>query len=162
MSYWWSRPEPPVVEEVVDEDLPQLAEIHSASFGHGWGEEELARLLGQSGVFALVIRRANPFGTRKPMGFILIRSVAGEAEILTIAVDPKCRGRGLAGSLLHQAMFRLYGDRCECLFLEVDAANEAALRLYKGRGFRKVGERKGYYRSGDGDGTALVMRVDLL
>jgi [ribosomal protein S18]-alanine N-acetyltransferase len=162
MNWWWFKAEPPVVEEVQDDDLPRLAEIHASSFGHAWDEDELSRLLSQTGVFALVIRRANPFGTRRPLGFILIRSVAGEAEILTIAVDPKHRGRGLAEKLLQQAMFRLYSERCECLFLEVDAANEPALRLYKARGFRKVGERKGYYRSGDGDGTALVMRVDLL
>ncbi|MEJ8475109.1 GNAT family N-acetyltransferase [Roseibium algae] len=162
MSFWWTRTQPPVVEEAISEDLPRLAEIHAASFQHAWDEDELARLMDPDGAFALVIRRANPFGTRMPLGFILIRSVAGEAEVLTIAVDPAHRTRGLAGKLLQEAQFRLYAERCECLFLEVDTANEPALSLYKARGFRKVGERKGYYRAGDGDGTALVMRVDLL
>ncbi len=160
MSFWRSRAEPPVVEKADDEDLPRLAEIHAASFAHSWSEDEIARLGGQDGGLNLIVRRPSA-GRRNALGFILIRSVAGEAEILTIAVDPQHRGAGLARLLLKEAMFRLYSDRCECLFLEVDAANRPALSLYKAAGFRQVGERKGYYRSGDGDGTALVMRVDL-
>ncbi len=43
------------------------------------------------------------------------------------------------------------------LFLEVDAANAAAIALYRGLGFERVAERKGYYRGRD----ALVMKTAL-
>ncbi|WP_417668337.1 ribosomal protein S18-alanine N-acetyltransferase [Roseibium sp.] len=162
MNFLRSRTAPPFVEEAQAEDLPRMAEIHARSFAHAWDADELARMLGQEGTFALVVRRPQGTSPSKVLGFILIRAVADEAEILTVAVDPQSRSGGLAGKLLKEATFRLYGDRCEALFLEVDAANEPALRLYKAAGFRKVGERKGYYRAGDGDGTALVMRADLL
>ncbi|NVK35948.1 MAG: ribosomal protein S18-alanine N-acetyltransferase [Rhodobacteraceae bacterium] len=164
MMDWWPKTKavPFVVEEVQSSDFETLAEIHARSFEHGWDEIELERLTAQEGVFVLIIRQPNGAGKRLPVGFIMIRAVLDEAEILTIAVDPQVRGQGLAGKLLHQAMFRLYGDRCKELFLEVDASNDAAMKLYKSHGFRKVGERKGYYGSGDGDGTALVLRADLV
>jgi ribosomal-protein-alanine N-acetyltransferase len=161
MSFWWFWTAPPVVEDALDEDLPKLAEIHALSFSHEWSAEELARLKSQDGVTIRVARRASPYGTRNPLGFLILRAAADEAEVLTIAVHPRQRGRGVAKKLMEDGMFRLYSDRCASLFLEVDAANDAALLLYKGLGFRQVGERKGYYRSDDGAGTALVMRVDL-
>ncbi|MBO6756431.1 MAG: ribosomal protein S18-alanine N-acetyltransferase [Roseibium sp.] len=161
MSFWWFWTAPPVVEDALDEDLPKLAEIHESGFSHQWDADELARLKSQDGILMLTARRAGAYGTRNPLGFLVIRTVADEAEVLTIAVHPRHRGRGVGKKLMQEAIFRLYGDRCACLFLEVDAANEAALLLYRSLGFRQVGERKGYYREADGEGTALVMRIDL-
>ncbi len=55
---------------------------------------------------------------------------------------------------------RKYG--AESLFLEVDQANAAALGLYRRLGFRKVGERKAYYKgAGPEAGGADIMRLDL-
>ena len=52
--------------------------------------------------------------------------------------------------------------RAPC-FLEVDADNVPAIKLYHRFGFVKVGERAGYYRRPDGKpATALVMRRNLI
>lgn len=161
MSFWWFWSAPPVVEPALDEDLPRLAEIHARSFSHPWDADELARLRGQRGASVLLARRTSPYGTRTPLGLLILRMAADEAEVLTLAVDPRHRGRGIGKRLMQEGMFRLYGDRCKSLFLEVDAANEAALLLYRSLGFQQVGERKGYYRASEAEGTALVMRVDL-
>ncbi|WP_305984875.1 ribosomal protein S18-alanine N-acetyltransferase [Roseibium sp. MMSF_3544] len=161
MSFWWFWTQPPVVEEALDEDLPKIADIHAGSFKNKWNAEDLARMKAQEGTTILVARRASPYGTRAPLGFLILRKVADEAEVITIAVHPRQRGRGIGKKLMEAGLFRLYGERCSHLFLEVDAANEAALLLYRGLGFREVGQRKGYYSAGEGDGTALVMRIDL-
>ncbi|MBO9420141.1 MULTISPECIES: ribosomal protein S18-alanine N-acetyltransferase [Stappiaceae] len=161
MSFWWFWSQPPVVEEALDEDLLKVAEIHAASFKHAWDVEELARMKAQSGTSILVARRASPYGTQGPLGFLILRTVADEAEVITIAVHPRQRGRGIGKKLMEAGLFRLYGERCKSLFLEVDSANEAAILLYRSLGFREVGQRKGYYSDSGGDGTALVMRVDL-
>lgn len=161
MSFWWFWTQPPVVEVALDEDLPKIAEIHAASFPNKWNAEELARMKAQDGVTILVARRASPYGTRAPLGFLILRTAADEAEVITVAVHPRQRGRGIGKKLMEAGLFRLYADRCSHLFLEVDASNEAALLLYKGLGFRQVGQRKGYYGGSGGDGTALVMRIDL-
>ncbi|MDN3721529.1 GNAT family N-acetyltransferase [Roseibium salinum] len=115
----------------------------------------------QDGVTFLVARRASPYGTRTPLGFLILRTAADEAEVITIAVHPRQRGRGIGKKLMETGFFRLYAERCHHLFLEVDAANQSALLLYRSLGFKEVGRRKGYYGSSDADGTALVMRIDL-
>jgi [ribosomal protein S18]-alanine N-acetyltransferase len=161
MSFWWFWTQPPVVEEALDEDLPKIAEIHAASFSHKWGAAELARMKAQKGVDFLIARRSSPYGTGTPLGFLILRRAADEAEVITIAVHPRQRGRGIGKKLMEAGLFRLYGERCTHLFLEVDAENEAALLLYRGLGFKEVGRRKGYYSDSGGDGTALVMRIDL-
>jgi ribosomal-protein-alanine N-acetyltransferase len=159
---WWTTPMT-VVADVHEEHLERLAAIHAASFpGSAWSEADLGALLREETVFGLVVRRANFFGTRSPVGFVLARLVAGEAEILTIAVAPSHRRRGVARTLMGHVFRRLYHDRAEALFLEVDAGNEAALALYRALRFRQVGVRKGYYAHGSVPGAAaLVMRADL-
>ena len=93
---------------------------------------------------------------------MLIRTAADEAEILTLAVSQGQRGRGIGRLLMEEALRRLYRERIASCFLEVDRSNQAAVGLYRSLGFATVGERKGYYRSREGDdGAALVMRVQL-
>jgi len=159
---WWTMPVM-VVDEARPDDVDRLAAVHAASFpGAPWSAADLAALLRQDTVFGLVLRRANFFGTRSAVAFVLVRLVVGEAEILTIAVDPAHRRRGLARRLMEHLFRRLYHDRAEQLFLEVDAGNAAAVTLYRSLRFRQVGERKGYYAHGSHPGaTALVMRADL-
>ncbi|MHC5655139.1 ribosomal protein S18-alanine N-acetyltransferase [Stappia sp. ICDLI1TA098] len=161
MSMWWFATPAPVLEEAVFEDFPDLADLHERSFCLSWGADELSRLATQPGVFVLKARRDSVLGSRAALGFAVVRVAADEAEILTIAVDPRQRRRGIGAKLLRAVFQRLYADRVAMLFLEVDAANEAALALYRRLGFRQVGERRGYYQASEGDGGALVMRIDL-
>lgn len=161
MSFWWFWTAPPVVEEAGPDSYPVLADLHERSFPSGWSADDLAVLARQPGVVILQARRASAYGSRSVIGFLILRVAADEAEVLTIAVDPRQRRRGIGEVLMRAALSRLYADRVASLFLEVDAANAGALALYRKLGFRKVGERRGYYRDSDGDGGALVMRVDL-
>ncbi|WP_319774900.1 GNAT family N-acetyltransferase [Breoghania sp.] len=160
----WFSPAPPRVSEAEREDFPIMAELHELSFVRDWSEEEIASLMAGDGVFALVTRRAAPTASRRPIGFVMVRTVADEAEILTIAVHPRWRGRGHGKLLMEAAMRRLYADRVRNIFLEVDAENGSACALYERLGFKVVGERKGYYAATGKDGeasTALVMRREM-
>jgi len=161
MTLWWFWGAPPVVEEAVAEDIPALADLHDRAFAVGWSADELMSLANQRGVIVLQVRRANALGTRAPLGFVIARVAADEAEILTIAVDPAHRARGFGARLMRAVMSRLYAERVAALFLEVDAANAPAVALYRRLGFKTVGARRGYYHDSDGDGGALVMRIDL-
>lgn len=166
LTWWWTMPAL-VIDDAQPADLPAMADLHAAGFRHEWSAEELADMMRQPGVRATVARRANFLGNRVVAGFLMLRAVADEAEVLTIAVGPAYRGKGIGRHLLEHAFRRLYADRIGSVFLEVDAANPSALALYRRLGFVQVGERKGYYAGAgapDGsspDGTALVMRADL-
>jgi ribosomal-protein-alanine N-acetyltransferase len=133
-----------------------LARIHASAFSHAWSAAEFAQLLDGPGGFALLVE------DDRELAFILCRAVAGEAEILTLAVDPAVRRRGLARALVEAATGAARMAGAEALFLEVAHDNVAAIGLYDSAGFSRAGLRRGYYDRGDaGTADALVMRLDL-
>jgi ribosomal-protein-alanine N-acetyltransferase len=143
----------PSISETRERDAAAIAKVHAASFQRGWGEEEFHRLL----IDRNVVGHRSTIG-RTLIGFILSRLAAGEAEILSVAIAPGWRGRGLARPLLDLHLRRLAGLGARAVFLEVGDNNTPAGRLYRKAGFYEVGRRKGYY---DGGATALVLRRDL-
>lgn len=152
----FARPTP-ALSEAGPRDAPALAVLHAASFHRGWSEQEFERLLLDPAVSS---HRA--MAGDKLVGFILSRSAAGEAEILSVAVGAGWRGRGLARRLLDLHLRRLAGLGVRALFLEVGEDNLPACRLYRRAGFREVGRRDGYYRDATGKmSAALVLRRDL-
>jgi ribosomal-protein-alanine N-acetyltransferase len=84
--------------------------------------------------------------------------VAEEAEVLTLAVIPAMRRRGVAAALLRRAMAEAAARGAGALFLEVSTRNAAAQALYRRFGFIEVGRRRRYYPDGS---DALVLRVEL-
>lgn len=128
------------------EDADILAALHAAAFDKPWGAGEIAALMATPGVLALTI---------DGQGFILCRAIAGEAEILSLAVTPAARRLGVGRALVEAAAGLAATQAAESLFLEVAHDNVAALALYASAGFERVGLRKGYYASG---ADAVVMR----
>jgi ribosomal-protein-alanine N-acetyltransferase len=87
---------------------------------------------------------------------------ADEAEILSIAVAPDHRGRGLSRELLLTHLGHLAGRGIRTVFLEVEENNQPARRLYARAGFAVTGRRERYYREANGQQlNALLMRRDL-
>lgn len=142
----------PTIAEARPADAPAIAALHGISFRRGWGEDEILRLLLERNV---VTQRITAGG--KPIGFIMSRLAAGEAEILSVAIAPGWRGRGLSRQLLDLHLRRLAGLGVRAVYLEVGERNAPACRLYRRAGFREVGRRQGYYEDG---ATALVLRRD--
>jgi ribosomal-protein-alanine N-acetyltransferase len=154
----WLGPHGLHVEPAEPGDAEELARIHAQGFFRGWSREELAQFLEQAECTMLVACDAR----RRLAGFILVRLIGDEAELLSIAVDPKWRGKRVGQALLRAALDDLLFSAARRMFLEVDERNTAALRLYRSHGFVEVGKRKGYYPRPDGStATALVMAADL-
>ena len=131
-----------------------MAEVHANSFDHPWSAADLAVLLGSPGVFALATRSHD--GVH---GFVLARAIAGEAEILTLAVDPAQRRQGIARALLEAAVAAAVVAGADVMFLEAAADNAAAIALYESAGFTQAGRRRGYYARPNGAAIdALVLR----
>jgi ribosomal-protein-alanine N-acetyltransferase len=148
----------PALSEAGPRDAAACAALHGASFRRGWSEDEFERLLLDRSVLA---HRA-VLG-RRLVGFILSRIAAGEAEILSVAVARAQQGRGIARRLLDLHLRRLAGLGVRMVFLEVEADNVPARRLYARGAFREVGRRDGYYpRRAGAAGGALVLRRDLV
>jgi ribosomal-protein-alanine N-acetyltransferase len=160
MIAWFARlfrRRKPALAEAGPREAAALARLHGAAFRRGWGEQEFERLMVDGQVLTHCVRLG-----REVAGFIMSRRAADEAEILSVAVAPARRGRGLARGLLDLHLRRLAGLGVARVFLEVEDDNTAALRLYRRAGFREVGRRGRYYpREGSSPGSALVLRRDL-
>lgn len=132
-----------------------LAALHGRVFTtpRPWSIAEFTALLADPLVFLLVEGDA---------AFLLGRSVAGEAELLTLAVAPEARRRGLGRTLLGRFQYQACLRGAERAFLEVSAENAPAVALYESAGFARVGLRRGYYQAPDGRRIdALVLARDL-
>ncbi len=137
----------PLLFDAQTHDAAALAALHHTSFPDAWNAKAICELLAGPGVFV--------FFTGD--GFVMARQAAGEAEILTIAVMPSARGQGLGRALLRAAAFHAQTLGAGTMFLEVGVDNAAALALYTGQGFARVGQRPGYYDGRD----AFVLKSDL-
>lgn len=128
-----------------------LAALHKRCFQtpRPWGAAEFALYDSDPLVFCLIEADA---------AFLLGRAVAGEAELLTLAVSPESRRLGLATKLLARFVYQARLRGAQTAFLEVSAANTGALALYDSAGFVTTGRRKGYYTDADGSRIdAMVM-----
>jgi ribosomal-protein-alanine N-acetyltransferase len=134
-----------------EDDVAAMAAIHAAAFDpdEAWSADSILTLLRLPGTFGLLAANA---------GMMLFRHAADEAEILTLAVIPALRRRGIARSLLHVARDALREAGVLAWLLEVRATNAEAMALYGSFGFRQVGRRPRYYADGS---DALIMRASL-
>lgn len=120
----------------------EMAEIHAACFvtPAPWSPDTFATYASDPLTICAFLHR----------GFGILRVVADEAELLTLAVSPDQQRRGIARALLHKLSQAAAAQGATTLFLEVNAQNAPAIALYRSEGFIQSGERTGYYRTPDG------------
>ena len=90
-------------------------------------------------------------------GFIVYRTVADEAEIITIGVNPEMRRNGIASAMIGIIEKTIKNQGIKKIFLEVASTNEPAKKLYENTGYKTVGIRPKYYDGVD----AILMAKDL-
>lgn len=119
----------------------------------GWTREQLA---------AEAERPEAVFGVREADGavaaYVVARVEAGELRVYAVGVAPELARQGHAKRALAWALDEGRKAGCAKAFLEVAAANEAALALYRGAGFKIVGRRTKFYNDGS---DALLLDLPL-
>ncbi|MBL0968482.1 MAG: GNAT family N-acetyltransferase [Brevundimonas sp.] len=131
----------------MSDQAERLAALHATAFDAPWDAAAFDDLLAGPGVF--VVESAD--------GFILMRAVADEAEILTLAVRPEARGRGEGGRLTAGGVAGAAARGAERVFLEVADDNVSALAVYRRGGFAEVGRRPRYYARPDGSRRDAIL-----
>ncbi len=125
-----------------------LAALHGAVFlDDPWDGPSFASLLSQPGMAGLI----DPAG-----GFLLLRVVADEAEIITIGVVP--RRQGIGRRLLTAGLDQARAAGAAKIHLEVAATNGPARAMYENFGFTQAGLRQNYYITGE---DALILSLSL-
>jgi ribosomal-protein-alanine N-acetyltransferase len=122
-------------------DLARIVEIERASFGRdAWPAEWFVEYWRESPELFLIARQG-----RRIAGYSIARANWRGAELDSIAVDPRYRGRGVAQLLLDATLARLGSVT---LRLMVSTENAAALRFYRQYGFVRTRLVKRYYGAG--------------
>ena len=140
------------IREMTEEDIPDILEIEKQSFVTPWTQRMFRETLASPISTSFVTEEDG-----RLLGYVMLYSVADEAHILNLAVDPAGRRRGYGTCLIEHAI----GDRREKgvsdFFLEVRESNQGARNLYGKLGFKVIGRRKRYYTETNED--ALVMQL---
>jgi ribosomal-protein-alanine N-acetyltransferase len=132
------------------EDLEGVAGLAAATLREAWSETGFAEMLGMPGAVCLVARAPD----RTLAGFVFGQRVLDELHVLSLAVEPAWRRRGVACALLEAAL----GEPPSLhVLLEVRPSNVVARSFYRALGFAEVGRRSGYYPNGE---DALLLTRD--
>jgi len=131
-----------------------LARLHAAAFTRPrpWSAAEFAALLDSPGSFLIAHEAV----------FVLGRAIAGEAELLTLAVDPARRRQGAGRRLVADIEAEAARRGATVAFLEVAADNAPARALYRAAGWAEAGRRPGYYRDGCGAAEDAIIMAKAL
>lgn len=143
------------VRAAVSADVCNISRFDGEVFDEAWGEEFFASCVASEHHTLLCAVDANG----ELLGFVLASHVAGEAEIMRIAVDALHRRRGLGGDMLDALISARRDASDEVIFLEVRTSNSSATALYASRSFKQYATRKNYYKNPVED--AVLMRFDI-
>ena len=134
-----------------------LTEIHEEWFPRYWNRQAFTDFFAVKNTFAKLVECEE-----KPIAMMVYRVAFDQADVLTVAVLPAFRGRGIARKLVADALIHCTELGAEKLFLEVEVGNAPAIKLYENLGFKHISRRKLYYQQLDGSLTdALVMAKKL-
>lgn len=113
-------------------------------YGEAWTPDQTCSMLDLPGTFLVAGRVGDTM-----LGFGLVRSIAGEAELLLLGVDPAARRRGYGQMILQRCIDFSAHTGADTMFLEVREGNEA-IGLYRAASFQQYSSRPNYYLGRDG------------
>ena len=138
-----------IVQQPSDIDIADAMSVMQPAFppeyGEAWSAAQLKSMMQLPGAILAIGR----IGT-SPVGFGLLRSIVGEAELLLLAVHPDQRGRNHGRRLLDRCMTEAEGSGAQTMFLEVRSGNPA-MHLYAKAGFHQYNLRQNYYVGNNGE-----------
>lgn len=141
---------------MAQEHLDSVVDIERRAYLFPWTEGIFQDCL-KVGYSAWVI--TSP--TDEVLAYGLMSMAVGEAHILNLCVEPGCQRTGIGRFLLTHLQRLARGANMDLILLEVRRSNEAAIALYLGMGFSKLGVRKGYYPAREGSEDALLLGFEL-
>jgi ribosomal-protein-alanine N-acetyltransferase len=142
----------PLTEARVDE----VVAIECTAYAHPWTPGNFSDSL-RSGYQAQILGAQDVI-----LGYFVAMKGVDEVHLLNITVAPEHQSQGWGRVMLEALAVWSRGQGAQWLWLEVRAGNTRAQRIYERHGFRRVGERKGYYPSSQGQREdAVVMSLKL-
>jgi ribosomal-protein-alanine N-acetyltransferase len=138
--------------------IRQAIRLQIYRFGMRWNTRDFKDILKSNYIWACGITSANHKFLFRLQGFVFLRVIGEEAEILTIAITNSKQRKGIGKFLLELAVKHLELIGAQSVFLEVSITNRTAIKFYKTNNFINIGKRKNYYAFSDKNKKdALIM-----
>ncbi len=147
--------EAPRLRGMRPEDVPVVMAVERAAYSGGWPATAFERELTGNGMARYIVLEGAGGGIK---GFAGLWLMVDEAHVVTVAVVPEERRRGLGRVLVHGLIGVAIDHGMSLATLEVRVSNEAARALYREYGFYEVGTRKRYYSDNHED--AVIMTTE--
>jgi len=142
-----------MIKKMQAQDLDEVLEIERSSSLSPWSKNMFVEEMQNPRVHCFVIRtRRMP--RHSVMGFVCFRNIGDESELLNICVHPQYRQMGIGRRLMEFYLAFCGKKRIKTFYLEVDASNESAVRLYQLFSYQSSGVRRKFYQ---GKFDALLM-----
>lgn len=133
-----------------------VADIARENLPEAWSLSGIQDVLRYDNNIYYIARQAD---NREIVGFAGIMLIAGEAELLNIAVRKDFQGQGVGQLLLEKVMEKGRTEGAGRMLLEVRRSNIPAIKLYHKNRFSVLGHRKDYYSNPTED--AIIMENNL-
>jgi ribosomal-protein-alanine N-acetyltransferase len=144
------------------DDVPAVMEIERRSFEAGWPATAFERELSRNQMARYIVAEqvGDDGSTGELAGFAGLWLMLDEAHVVTVAVLPHLRGRGIGRLLVHGLIELARASGMIVATLECRESNAIARSLYSRYGFYEVGIRKRYYS--DNQEGAVIMTTEEL
>ncbi len=129
-----------VLREMTVDDALAVEELEKECFSLPWSAQALVASLNQSYSYFVVACIGEDI-----VGYGSVYVVAGEAEIINIAVKSTHRSNGVGKKLVMELLAEAGRRDAKRAFLEVRESNLPAIALYEKCGFEKNGIRRNFY-----------------
>lgn len=134
-------------------DLDEVVEIDASSRLTPWSRQSFLKELQNPFSYCFTLRKEN--GSNDPaIGFICFRIVEDESELLSLAIHPHYRQKGLGKQLMKFYIDFCWQRQIKTFYLETGASNQPAIRLYRSFAYQPIGIRSKFYQ---GREDALLM-----
>lgn len=135
------------------EDFKEIADLEKECFVHPWSENAIKEGF-ENNTRYLCFKQF-----QKILGYVGVDTVLDEGYITNVAVRKFARRMGIGEKLLNALFDFAKENGLSFLTLEVRKSNLAAIKLYEKCGYKKVGERPGFYTDPKEDAILLTKEV---
>jgi ribosomal-protein-alanine N-acetyltransferase len=143
-------------EPMTEARLDEVVTIERGAYEHPWSRGNFSDSL-RSGYHARLLCAGDAL-----LGYFVAMKGVDEVHLLNLTVAPAHQGQGFGRILLDALSLWSRAQGAQWLWLEVRVGNTRAQRVYERYGFRRVGDRRGYYPAARGQREdAIVMSCKL-
>jgi ribosomal-protein-alanine N-acetyltransferase len=143
-------------EPLTEAEVDAVVSIEQQAYSHPWTPGNFIDSL-RSGYQAQLLVAGS-----QVLGYFVAMKGVDEVHLLNLTVAPGHQGQGWARVMLDALAVWSRGQGAQWLWLEVRVSNERAQQIYERHGYRRVGERPGYYPDAGGKREdAVVMSLKL-